>query len=986
MRIAHNPQTGEYLGLQNGQWMPLRIAENAQGDRLYLGEDGWTPLPSGGAETPDTKKPSAMSEAVRGLGIGTRNVLEGLGDIPDTFLNQPINAVGRLFGYDLGLGNPGTGLADALNLPKAQTDTEKLISAAQRGASGALPTLAAGAAPVVAKAAPYLASFLSAAPGTQIASSAAGAAASEAARQAGGGTGAQIAAGLAGGVVPGVLSPLAVGAGRSVKGAARALSALSDDGQRQIAAENIRSYSMNPDTLVSRLAEARGEIVPGSAPTLGQVLEDAGIAVAEKGRANRGPAGSQFGERYKTQREARQAELEELASGIEDRQSAGFAARRDDLADLRESERNRLDNARQDNASLIESMSDDNARRFADVDDTLYRMRDTAEILPESYYGAELRNIYDDRYQGIRQRVSDAYAAIDPERTATFNPASLRASFETVLPKGRYASALPAPVSSILRTMEQDIQEGRMLSYLDLQDMRTQLTDLASQAANSGDRPLLRLSTGLKNNLDNYLFAAANDASTLTPQPGSVAYRAAREEARSVAGADPWYNDLKYMYKQGINRDWIETQFGADAVSQLNGLYHGLVRRNGRFVPDVSSADLQTVNVRNDGQALYEMLLDRLPYRQNARQRHASALSNILDAHTTRPTGFTPEQAAAFRRAKDLRREQGGLFEQGFNTKMSRGSAASGLRDDQIVRNYWRSGPSGDGAAKDFLRAFGTEGKSVLEDFAVQDFVRESTKDGKLNAGKMRKWLDNHASALNNFPELKSRLEGVQVQQDMAERAQAVTAVRKKAMEAAEKKAEKDSSAMIKERASALADQNKADLQARRQLFTRQRNGTAKMTGLPVDKSSLADALDPTEIARFRALQDDIARNKRMEELSAVRGSPTAQNLATQAIMDTVLGRSLGRNVNGLGTTPRGILRNMASGLVNRGVGLLYGTADERINELIDQAFLNPEFAKDLLKNYKSYTPKVNLADVFKDSAKGTTLQTLRGILGHFSQ
>ena len=234
MRIAHNPKTGEYLGLQNGQWSPLRIAENSKGDRLYLGENGWEPLPTGKAETPDSEKPSMMSEAVRGIGIGTRNVLEGLGDIPDTFLNQPVNAIGRLFGYDLGLGNPGTGLADVMGLPKAETDSEKLIAAAQRGAAGALPTLAAGAVPAVAKAAPALSSFLSAAPGTQVVSSAAGAAASEATRQAGGGTGAQIAAGLAGGVVPGVLSPLAVGAGRSVKGAARALSALSDDGQRQM--------------------------------------------------------------------------------------------------------------------------------------------------------------------------------------------------------------------------------------------------------------------------------------------------------------------------------------------------------------------------------------------------------------------------------------------------------------------------------------------------------------------------------------------------------------------------------------------------------------------------------------------------------------------------------------------------------------------------------------------------------------------------------
>ena len=98
MRIAHNPQTGEYLGLQNGQWTPLRIAKNAQGDRLYLGENGWEPLPTGNAETPDTERPSMMSEAVRGLGVGTRNVIEGLGDIPNTFLNHPINAVGRLFG------------------------------------------------------------------------------------------------------------------------------------------------------------------------------------------------------------------------------------------------------------------------------------------------------------------------------------------------------------------------------------------------------------------------------------------------------------------------------------------------------------------------------------------------------------------------------------------------------------------------------------------------------------------------------------------------------------------------------------------------------------------------------------------------------------------------------------------------------------------------------------------------------------------------
>lgn len=909
MRIAHNPKTGEYLGLQNGQWTPLRIAENAQGDRLYLGEDGWTPLPAG-AETPDTKKPSAMSEAVRGLGIGTRNVLEGLGDIPDTFLNHPINAVGRLFGYDLGLGNPGTGLADVMGLPKAETDSEKLIAAAQRGAAGTLPTLAAGAVPAVSKYAPALFSFLSYAPGMQVVSSAAGAAASEAIRQAGGGTGAQIAAGLAGGVVPGVLSPLAVGAIRSVKGTARALSALSDDGQRQIAAENLRAYSSDPDSLLTRLNDARGEIVPGSAPTLGQTLGDAGIAVAEKGRANRGPEGAQFGERYRAQREARQAELEDLAAGIDARQTSQRGEIADDVGRL---------------------------KPYGDVD------------VPEADNGAALRNVFNERYGAAKERTRQAYNAIDPDNSTSFSLAPLRDSFMEVLPSGQFAPRLPGEISRFMAQIDDAIANGRTATYRDLQDIRTQLTDMAMTAQNSGDANLSRIATGLKNRLDQYLEKAGSmDIEPVQPLPGSQAYSAAQAEARATVGADPWYDDLKYMYEQGINRDWLETQFGADAVSQLNGLYPGLVRRNGRFVPDVSSADLQTMNVRNDGQALYEMLLDRLPYRQNARERQASALTDVLDANAVQPRGFTPEQMQRFEAAKAARREQAGLFESGANTRMSRGNAPSGLTDGQIMRNYFRPGPSGSDAAKDFLRAFGDDvgAAEIMRDHVVTQFRAAAMgRDGALSASKMRAFMKSYSDALSNFPELRAQLNAIVEQQQKLEAAQA----------------------------------------ASRSLYKRTGTGAAKLTGRPVGNADTS-ALDPTEITRFKELQDDIARNKRMEELSAVRGSPTAQNLATQAIMDTILGRSLGRNQNGLGNTPVGILKNMAAGVLNKGAGIIYGKADDRINELIDQAFLNPEFAKELLENFQSYTPKVRLSDVFKDAARGTTVQTLRGLLGQFSQ
>ena len=89
---------------------------------------------------------NVMDEMTRGLGLGTRNVLEGLGEVADTFLNQPINAVGRLFGYDPGLVNPGKGIADAMGLPVPATDLEKNMALWESGAASAVPLVMGGGA------------------------------------------------------------------------------------------------------------------------------------------------------------------------------------------------------------------------------------------------------------------------------------------------------------------------------------------------------------------------------------------------------------------------------------------------------------------------------------------------------------------------------------------------------------------------------------------------------------------------------------------------------------------------------------------------------------------------------------------------------------------------------------------------------------------------------------------------------------------------
>ena len=122
-------------------WRKNKMSVTGGGSMLPLFE-------SGGAEGTGSapEEPSTWDGFKRGLGLGTRSVLEGLGEVADTFLNQPINAVGRLFGYDLGLVNPGKGIADAMGLPVPATDLEKNMALWESGAASAVPLVMGGGA------------------------------------------------------------------------------------------------------------------------------------------------------------------------------------------------------------------------------------------------------------------------------------------------------------------------------------------------------------------------------------------------------------------------------------------------------------------------------------------------------------------------------------------------------------------------------------------------------------------------------------------------------------------------------------------------------------------------------------------------------------------------------------------------------------------------------------------------------------------------
>jgi hypothetical protein len=168
--------------------------------------DGVVSLPRAARHQP--WRPMTTGEnATRALGLGTRAVIEGVGDIAGMVmnpLNTLLNATGvpqKVAGAPLPLANdPGVNIPDMMGLPRPQFDNERMLSAIERGATTGLATF--GGASLASKAPGAIGTVgraLSAAPVTDVVASGISAGSAEAARQSGFGPIGQFVAGVAGG-------------------------------------------------------------------------------------------------------------------------------------------------------------------------------------------------------------------------------------------------------------------------------------------------------------------------------------------------------------------------------------------------------------------------------------------------------------------------------------------------------------------------------------------------------------------------------------------------------------------------------------------------------------------------------------------------------------------------------------------------------------------------------------------------------------------
>jgi hypothetical protein len=641
MKLAHNPETGEYLGLIDGQWQPVKVARNDAGDLMALGADGWEPSgrvstpsqPAGEpapAQQPQTAEAPAQTPAeeaagggaLRQLGLGTRSMLQGAGDIVD-IVGNPIRALGNYasgaLGGDPNLFHRGTGdlLADLFRLPEAQTPGERLAGATVRGGTGALATAGIGSLPAVARTVPAIASALSTAPAVQGASGAAAGLASEAAAQSGAGPAGTIGAGIAASLAPGVLAGTAV---PFAKGVFDYGASFFPRGQRMLAGRILNRAAGDAADAVSGMVQADPHIadplVPGSNPTLAQVTQNPGLAAMERIAEQKGTQGAPIAQRLLEQREAQNAMLREVGD-----QAAG-----------------RIHGKAQALAS--------NLPRGLSADES----------------GSILRGVYDRNLSGAKQAVSRAYDAIDPNGTARFNPQDLVDAYKDLVGPSEFAQMnVPGGISKYLGRLQDMAKNGEALTYQDMQAIRTELAGMARQASGVGGDPnVARIAGGWKSSLDNILGT----------QDGGYGFDPAQMNAFNQAKA--LRTEMAKDFQQGANR-------------AMGG--YGDAAQSGRAVAD-GSIPARYFNAKptaGDDMAAFQASMKGSPQAEDAllqygrgsfrdsvlrtgpegaqtadpvamakwRQQHAQALSAFprLDAET----------ADALRRARDIAGQQAGL-------------------------------------------------------------------------------------------------------------------------------------------------------------------------------------------------------------------------------------------------------------------------------------------------------------------------------------
>lgn len=323
--------------------------------------------------------------------------------------------------------------------------------------------------------------------------------------------------------------------------------------------------------------------------------------------------------------------------------------------------------------------------------------------------------------------------------------------------------------------------------------------------------------------------------------------------------------------------------------------------------------------------------------------RIADAMKRNIDDYINTASGLTPEGVQNLRMARMSRRALGENFEQGANLPLSRkGSKLYGgaIDSSAIPGNYFRKGAAGGEAMDAFSRAFSNdpEARNVLTGYA-QNVARNAAidKNGNLNPYNLARFRQNYENALQHMPEMNREIQTIETAgRGLNDRAAAFKQTLRKSGDN-------------------YALQRGVDLGAPER--NPYENGTSAFT--------------PEEYDNLRALQADMGRVARNDQLGATSGSPTARNLYGQ---------------DRLGNTIAPTFSKIP--LIGPSVDRLLDTHNTAVFDEVERGLLSPMYGVNLMRNAAPHRlESPNLGDYLRRTVDNTARGTAGGgLLGYMRQ
>lgn len=689
-------------------------------------------------------------------------------------------------------------------------------------------------------------------------------------------------------------------------------------GQARTAAEVLATRANDPSSIANIASDP--EIVRGSAPTTFQASGDMGLGSLEREVSTRNP--QPFMERRAEQNSARLSELNSVQSGGDPNSIADFL-------------RAHLD--------TVDQTSQQN------IDDLIGQAHAQTQALggnmvPEAY-GVSLRSALQDSENAARTHERGLWNAVDPDKNLMVNVAPTRNAATTIV-NGMTASAKPmsgeeAAIFDVARNYDPQAP------LAELGDLRSRVsTAMRDELIGHGASPtyarLSRLRGAIQGNLnDGVLAQGATDVEA--PNSDTIASR-----------LQGWVDDFKARQQSGaISADGSGATTGARPTQGLGANGAGFYANTG--FPGVEGAP----GIPQAGSLFDQAAADRLAAATEATRTRA------------RTFGTAPNSAVLSKAgSQDLYK----------------------LPDGKVPEKFFHPGPTGYTDVASLRGAVGDDkALPVLQDYAAMSLRRAAEgPDGTLDPAKVAAWQSRHADSLRAFPELNAKFSSAaNASQTVADAISSRTSALKAAQAGAIGRilnastpedvtqnvaaifGSRNSTGMMSDLVKrtggnqdamnglrqAVADHISSKFISNTEAGTSGENlmkSDQFQTFMKRSEPTLSQVFSPEEVGSLRAIAADLNRANRSVTAVKLPGqSNTPQDI--YGVSANRPGSSIFSRIvmDGMGAAGTAVTHSLSGGLtawLGAKVANAFRNAGiEKVNDLLTQAMLHPDFAKALL-------------------------------------